>query len=251
MGYPHPEKPRVEVCFSPNLFPLHKNEHEIVVVIDVLRATTAICTAFQYGVESIIPLATIEEARAYLDKGYMVAAERKGQVVEGFTMGNSPYSYMTEEIRGKSIALTTTNGTKAIKTVDEEVDTVVIGALVNLDAVCRYLKDKQANVLLLCAGWENRFNLEDTVCAGAIADQLLHEGDFRSEHDSTIAAKYLSRSARDNYFGFLRSSSHRRRLRDLDLNEDIKFCLTPGQADVVPVLKDGVLVDSGKIPEIV
>ncbi len=238
---------RVEVCFSPNLYPLHKDEHEIAVVIDVLRATTAICMAFHHQVEKIVPLETIEEAREYRDAGYLAAAERKGQVVEGFQLGNSPLDYETDRFRGETIAMTTTNGTQALKEV-EEMPEVIVGALVNFDAVCNYLQERNRNVLLLCAGWENRFNLEDTICAGGIADRLIDSGHFTSFHDSSISAKYLYRSARHNYFGFLKSSSHRRRLKDLNLGEDIKHSLTPDQTDVIPVLKDGVLVrkDAGK-----
>lgn len=107
-------KKRVEVCFSPNLYPLHKDDFEIVVVIDVLRATSAICTAMHHGVKSIIPIATLEEAFAYKKKGFIVAAERDGMIVEGFKFGNSPYAYMNPEYNGKTIVMTTTNGTKTI-----------------------------------------------------------------------------------------------------------------------------------------
>ncbi len=242
------QRGRVEVCFSPNLYPLHKDEHHIAVVIDVLRATTAICTAFHHGVGRIIPLETIEEAREYQRKGYHAAAERKGRIVEGFELGNSPLGFKTDRFRGETVAMTTTNGTQAIKEV-ADMPEVLIGAFVNLDAICTYLRKREQNVLLLCAGWENRFNLEDTICAGAIADRLINSGHFVSLHDSSISAKYLYRSARDNYFGFLKSSSHRRRLKDLDLGEDIKFSLTPNQTDVIPVLRKGALIRLEEVPE--
>ena len=122
------------------------------------------------------------------------------------------------------------------------VNNVLIGSLVNLDALCNYLKQQHKNILLLGSGWKNKFCLEDTICAGAIVDQLLSTGDFSSDHDSSIAAKYLYLSARENYFGYLKSSSHRRRLRALNLNEDIKYCLTPNQTDVVPIRKDNYLI---------
>lgn len=233
----------IEVCFSPYLFNLHKEEYQIIVVIDVLRATSAICAAFENGVKSVIPVETIEEAKAYQDKGYLVGAERNGEIVEGFDFGNSPYSYMTEEIKGKEVVLSTTNGTRAIE-LAKEADTVVIGSLLNLDALCEWLEKQDKHILCLCSGWQNKFNLEDTICAGAITEYLINTGKFKSDEDSSIAAKYLYISAKDNYLGYLKSSSHRRRLKNLNLNEDIKYCLTPNQTRAIPVLENGKLVDA-------
>ncbi|MFB6306892.1 MAG: 2-phosphosulfolactate phosphatase [Flavobacteriales bacterium] len=242
MASPRKQRLRVEVCFSHNLFPLHKDEHEVVVVIDVLRASSAICTAFEYGAKEVIPLSTIEEAQEYKNNGYLAAAERQGKIVEGFEYGNSPFSYMCSDIKDRSIALTTTNGTKAITTASKESSNIVIGSLVNLRSISNWLIKQQKNTLLLCSGWQNRFNLEDSLCGGAIADNLINTGFYASEHDSSIASKYLFRSASHNYFGFLKSSSHRRRLRNLNLNEDIKYCLTPDQTSVVPILEGGRIV---------
>lgn len=235
------DRPKVEVCFSPNLYELHKEDHEIVVVIDVLRATSAICTAFQHGVDKVIPVSSIDEAREYREKGYIVGAERGGQIVEGFEYGNSPYSYMGDEVKGKTIVLSTTNGTRTINTA-KKAHQVVIGSLLNMDALIAWLSEQKRNTLCLCSGWQNKFNLEDTICAGAITDGLIETGNFRSEEDSSIAAKYIFRSAQENYLGYLKSSSHRRRLKKLNLNEDIKYCLTPNQTDVIPILKDNKLV---------
>lgn len=213
----------------------------MVVVIDVLRATSAICTALDQGAKSVIPVSTIEEARAYQKQGLIAGAERNGQIVEGFDVGNSPYSYMGDIVRGKTIALSTTNGTKAINMASDR-PTVVIGSLLNLDALCNWLIENDQNVLLLGSGWKNKFNLEDTICAGAIADRLIESRKFKADEDSTIAAKYIYRSAKENIFGYLKASSHRRRLRKLNLNEDVKYCLTPNQISTIPILKHGELV---------
>ncbi len=234
------EKPRIEVCFSPLSLPLHQDEHEVVVMVDVLRASSAICTAFQYGVKRILPLETLEEARAYRDEGYMVGAERRGEVVDGFELGNSPFHYMREDLKGRTVAMTTTNGTKAIRAVKDN-KTLYVGSLLNLSALCEELGRLRKNTLILCAGWKDRFNLEDSICAGAITADLLLDKGFISHHDSSIASKYLYLSARSNYFGFLRSSSHRRRLKALNLNEDIKYCLTTDRSEVLPFFRDGAL----------
>lgn len=237
------KKYRVEVCFSPDEFDRYKQEYSSVVAIDVLRATTAICAAFEHGVEKIIPVSTVEEAEAYREKGYLAAAERNGQIVEGFAFGNSPYSYMTPEIKGKTVVLTTTNGTRAIN-IAAKTHKVLIGSLINLQAVIDHFSEKGENVLLLASGWQGKFNLEDSICAGAVTDALLKTGAYMSDEDSTIAAMFLYRKARENYFGFLKASSHRRRLRNLNLNEDIKYCLTPNQTKVLPVYRNGALVIS-------
>lgn len=240
---PHKQKKIVEVCFSPNLYPLHKEEFDIVVVIDVLRATSAICTAMHHGVKSIIPIATLEEAFAYKKKGFIVAAERDGLIVEGFKFGNSPFAYMNPEFKGKTIVMTTTNGTKTINVAKKDAKIIAVASFLNMDTISEWLISQNKNVLLLCSGWKDKFNLEDTLCAGAIAERLLDSLKFESHEDSSIAAKYLFISAKSNYFGFLKSSSHRRRLKKLNLNKDIIYCLNPNQTPVVPVLKNGVIVN--------
>lgn len=235
------ERKRVEVCFTPDEYDYYKDEFEIVVVIDVLRATSAMCAAFENGIKAIIPVPTVEQAMEYKQKGYLAGAERKGQIVEGFDFGNSPFSYMNPDFVGKEVVLSTTNGTRSLD-VAKDAEIVVVGSLLNVDALSEWLLKQNKNVLCLCSGWQGKFNLEDTICAGAISDFLLSSGKFTANEDSSIAAKYLFQSASKNYLGFLKSSSHRRRLKNLNLNEDIKYCLTPNQTEVIPVLKDGKLV---------
>lgn len=232
---------RIEVCFSPGEYHLYESEFDLVVVLDVLRATSAICTALDHGVKEIIPVATVEEALEYKERGYIVAAERGGEVVPGFDMGNSPFSYMEPHVKGQTVVLTTTNGTKAINMARSK-DTVVIGSLNNLNVLCDWLIAQERDVLVLGSGWKDKFNLEDTICAGAIADACLKSGKFKADEDSTVAAKFIFRSSRDNMFAFLKASSHRRRLRRLNLNEDVKYCLTPNNCSAIPILKDGSLV---------
>ena len=232
---------RVEVCFTPGEYEYFKNEFEIVVVIDVLRATSAICTAFEYGIKSIIPVRSIEEALLYKEKGYLVGAERKGEIVKGFDFGNSPFSYMNPKFKGQEIVLTTTNGTKSLD-IAKDAETVVVGSFLNLNYLNEWLLQSKKNILCLCSGWQDKFNLEDTICAGAICDYLISSGEYTSTEDSSIAAKYLFQSAEKNNLGYLKSSSHRRRLKNLNLNEDIKYCLTPNQTNVIPILIDGKLI---------
>ena len=235
-------KKKIEVCLSPRDFDLYKEGFEIIVVIDVLRATSAICAGIANGVKSIIPVDSIEKALEYKKKGYLVGAERKGQIVEGFDFGNSPYSFMDSKFIGKEIVLTTTNGTKSIQ-ISKESGTIVIGALVNLEALTNWLLKQNLNVLCLCSGWQDKFNLEDSICAGAIAEILISSGKYYSEEDSTICVKHLYNASKKSPFPFLKASSHRKRLRNLNLNKDIKYCLTPNQLDVIPILKNNEIIN--------
>ncbi|MEZ4800704.1 MAG: 2-phosphosulfolactate phosphatase [Flavobacteriales bacterium] len=246
--FPLADRKLVEVCYTPGQYHLYKENFDIVVVVDVLRATSAIASALHYGVEKIIPISSVEEALEYQQKGYIVAAERDGKVVDGFPFGNSPYAFMNPDLKGKTVVLTTTNGTRAIQMAAER-KTVVIGCLNNLDALCKWLIEQHQNTLILASGWKDKVNLEDTICGGAIADALLDSRKFRADEDSTVAAKFIYKSAREHLWSFLRSSSHRRRLVKLNIQKDVKYCLTLNTIDTIPILKDGVLVKLEYQPE--
>lgn len=235
------ERKLVEVCYTPGQYHLYQENFDIVVVIDVLRATSAITTALHCGIEKIIPVSSIEEAIEYKQKGYIVGAERDGKVVEGFDFGNSPYAYMNPDFKGKTLVLTTTNGTKAIN-ISKKDKTVVIGCLNNLSILCQWLIEQNKNTLILASGWKDKVNLEDTICGGAIADILLETRKFRSNEDSTVAAKFIYRSAKEHLWSFLRSSSHRRRLIKLNIQKDVKYCLTLDTVPCIPILEGDAIV---------
>ena len=237
-NYPY----RVEVCLVPGQYPLYSQDMGVVVVIDVLRATSAMVSAFEQGVDRIIPVATVEEAREYIGRpGYIAAAERNGEVVEGFAYGNSPIAFLNEDLSGKTIVMTTTNGTKAIN-LAKDARKLVIGSFLNLSALCDWLLTQDDNVLLLCSGWREKMNLEDSIFAGAVMDRLLRSRKFGVEEDSSIAAQYLFMAARDNFLSLLKAAPRRKRLEQLNLQDDVKFCLTPDQSKVIPELRDGCFV---------
>lgn len=231
----------VDVCLSPFLYPVYHKDDSIVVVIDILRATSAICTAFQYGVDKVIPVATIEEATEYKKQGFLVGAERNGIALAGFDFGNSPYSYMSDKIKDKIVVISTTNGTQAIEA-SRKAHKVVIGAFSNITALCDWLKTQDRDILLLCSGWKNRFNLEDTMFAGAVANILLKEKEKFKSGDGALAAGFLFTSASDNPYKYMRNSSHAERLAELGLKEDTKYCLTLDETKVIPVLEGKYLV---------
>lgn len=236
-----PHQRRVEVCVSPALFPVYYQSKDcVVVVIDVFRATSAICTAFEHGVNSIIPVASLGEAQEYRSKGFLAAAERNGEVVEDFDMGNSPFDYMSPTIKGKDIVLTTTNGTKAIERA-KAADHIIIGSFLNQSAVVDQLQALNKNVILLCAGWKDRFNLEDTLFAGAVVEALAENPIFSGLADSSLAARDLYFSAKSDLPKFLEKSSHRNRLKKLDLERDINYCLQKDVCKNVPTFKGNAL----------
>jgi 2-phosphosulfolactate phosphatase len=234
------EKAQIDVCFSPFLYPVYEKDGQIVVVIDVLRATSAICTAFHYGVEKMIPVATLEEAMEYKQQGYLVGAERNAIAIDGFDFGNSPYSYMTDKIKGQTIVITTTNGTQAIEAA-KNAYAIAIGSFLNITALCDWLLQQNKSILLLCSGWKNKFNLEDTLFAGAVSEILSKHQSFKLL-DGALATMYLYQQAHQNPYKFLNYSSHKERLSAMGLKDDIKYCLTLDQTSVIPILKDKYLV---------
>ena len=231
--------PSIDVCFSPELLHLYELKGKVVVVVDVLRATSSMVTAFAHGIEKIIPVSSLEDCLAQQQEGFLTAAEREGRKAEGFDLGNSPFSYMEPQIQGKTLVMTTTNGTHAIR-LSMAADKVVAGAFLNLESVAAFLEAEQKDVLVVCAGWKGNFNLEDTLFAGGLAHRL--EGTFAPANDATLAALHLYRLAQTDMLGFLANSSHVQRLQNLDITKDIAFCLQEDQYDVVPVLSGDCLV---------
>jgi 2-phosphosulfolactate phosphatase len=234
-------KKEIQTCFSPALYDLYKDQDAIVVVVDVLRATSAICTALHHGVKKMIPVAGVEQARAYKANGYLTACERDAVKQDGFDFGNSPFSFMDNAVKDQTIVISTTNGTQAIEAA-RDASIIVIGSFLNISALSNWLAGQQKKVIILCAGWKNRFNLEDSLFAGALSRNLLQSELFYTHCDSTINAGYLNDIAGDNMFTFLENSSHRKRLGDLHLEKDIRFCLTPDYTSVIPVFEGDGLV---------
>lgn len=230
----------IEVCLTPALLNLYDTKDSIVVVIDILRATSSIVYGLDNGATAIIPVAQVDDCLTYTAKGFLLAAERNGEVVAGYDFGNSPFSYIREKVGGKTVVLTTTNGTKALHMAREQAHQVVVGSFFNLDSLCNWLRVQERDVLLLCAGWKDKFNLEDTLFAGAVVNEL--RKDFTHFDDSCVAAEDLYLLAKDDLRGYLRKSSHSHRLAELNIEEDVKFCLQLNICEAIPVLIGDELV---------
>ena len=236
------DRPRLEVCLSPALLHLYDTKGAIVVIIDVFRATSTITAALHNGAKCIIPVASVQECIEIGNSlpGSITAGERDGKVAEGLQHGNSPLEYPVDFINGKTIVLTTTNGTRLLHMVKDAAE-IVIGSFLNLSALCDYLISMNRHVLLGCASWKDKFNLEDTLFAGAVAHRLQQQ--FEINCDAARAAKHLyNSSGGSNYIDFLRDSSHYKRLSAFGLVEDMEYCVTPDLHPVVPYLNGREIV---------
>ena len=231
---------KIDVCLSPDLIELYDLNNKVVVIVDVLRASSTMITALANGVSQIRPFSHVSACQAMRRSGYLIAGERGGDIIDGFDLGNSPLSFLNEKYFGENLAMTTTNGTLAIK-LSQKAFKVIIGGIINLDAVAAYLKAQDKDVVVFCAAWKGKVNLEDTLFAGALVDLLTDE--FEAECDAPIVARAVYREAKDDIIGYLKNSSHVNRLKKLGIEKDIEFCLTPNKFSVVPELEgDDILL---------
>lgn len=224
---------KIDVCLSPDLMHLYKTDDRTIVVVDILRATSCMTTAFAHGIKSITPFAALEDCRNMKQQGYFTSGERDGKKVADFDLGNSPFEYMDEKLKGQRIAFTTTNGTQAIaKSIGAR--EIVIGSFLNLTVLANHLREGKNDILIVCAGWKGRFNLEDSLFAGALIEAL--HGDVQLECDAPQACVHLYLLAKSNMLEFLKEASHVKRLANLNIFKDIEFCLSIDTYNVVPVL---------------
>lgn len=238
-------KKYLHVCLTPALIDQFDVKGAIVVVIDVLRATTSMCVAFDNKASLIVPFDNIEICRSYKEKGFLTAGERKGEKIPDFDLGNSPFDFMKPEIMGAKIAMTTTNGTKAIQmAVERGAKDIVIGAFPNISILCKWLREQNENVCLLCSGWQDHPNMEDTIFAGAVAREL--SNDFYYYQDSALMADMLFFIANIRKRYSLVKSSHFNRLIHLNLQKEVKYCLKRNTHPVIPVLIGDELRDISK-----
>jgi len=234
-------KHNLEVCFSPALYELYHNPQAVVIVVDILRATSAICTAFMNGAWHIIPVGSIDEARHWKEKGHLVAAERDGIVLDFADFGNSPYNFTSERVRQHNIVYSTTNGTNAIHKAAGSY-AVGVGSYLNLSALAEWVIRKDRDVVILCAAWKDKFSLEDSLFAGALASKLLQSGSYSSICDSVSASLDLWEMARPDVYQYILKAAQKERLARNGLDDVIEFCHTPDLTRVVPVLSGEKLV---------
>lgn len=234
----------IEVCFSPKLFKYIRTKGEcIVVVSDILRATTSMCTAFHHGARDIIPVATLHAAEVHKAQGCLVAAERGGMKVDFADFGNSPFELVVSKIKGQTLVYTTTNGTRAIELAKDR-GTVAIGSFINRQALSRWLARQNKSIVILCAGWKNQFNLEDALFAGALIEALVNQKKYTISCDSAVAAGDLWNLAKRDILNYIERASHRERLRTLSADDVLDYAFTLDISEVVPVLKNDRIINT-------
>src|SRR4030095_13478046 len=237
-------KPFLHTSLSPALVHLYDLSNSIVVIIDVLRATSTIASALYNGAKCVIPVDTVTKC---IELGRQIdgitAGERDGKVAEGLKYGNSPFEYPREFIEGKTLVLTTTNGTKLLHmALDEGAREIVTGSFPNITAVCEFLQQQNQNVILACEAWKDRVNMEGLLFAGAVINRLGKL--FTLNCDSSKIASSLYKEAQKDLFAFMKrkNASHFVRLTGYGLEKDIRYCLTADIANILPVYRDGTLV---------
>lgn len=242
--------PFLNTVLSPSLLKYYDLSDSIVVIIDVLRATSTIATALYNGVKQIIPVDSVAECiKLGKQMEVITAGERDGQIAEGLQYGNTPFQYTQDFIEGKTLVLTTTNGTKLLHmALAANAKSIITGSFCNISSVCDYLCSQNKSVILACAAWKNRVNLEDTLFAGAVINRIKNK--YQISCDATGIAETLFIQANGDLFNFLKekNATHYHRLMGYGLEKDIRFCLTNDNANVLPVYANGRLITNKKIP---
>lgn len=229
-------KPVLHTILSPRLFNLYDISNSVVVIIDVFRATSTIATALFNGAKKIIP---VDDVAKCIELGNatpnsITAGERDGKIIDGLSNGNSPAEYSRSFIEGKTLVLTTTNGTKLLHiALKNGADEVITGTFPNLSAVCDHLVVKNKNVILACSAWKDKFNLEDTLFAGAVINRI--KENFTIHCDSSLMAEEMYLLHKHEMKNFIRRTTHWHRLAAFGLEKDLEYCVSEDVANVLPV----------------
>ncbi|WP_298296284.1 2-phosphosulfolactate phosphatase [Hydrotalea sp.] len=237
------KQPVLHTVLSPALLHLYDLSNTIVVIIDVFRATSTIATVLYNGASKIIPVDSVEQCIALgkATPNSITAGERDGKVIEGLQYGNSPGDYPASFIKGKTLVLTTTNGTRLLHmALNNSAAEVITGSFPNLLAVSAYLTEQKKNVILGCSAWKDKFNLEDTLFAGAVIHQVA--GHFKIHCDASLMAQEMYQLHQNNMQTFIRKTTHWHRLSAYGLEEDLEYCITPNVANILPRYENGALI---------
>ncbi|HHU97337.1 MAG: 2-phosphosulfolactate phosphatase [Bacteroidota bacterium] len=224
----------IDICFSPVLYPFYRKENDTVIVVDVFRASATMCTMLANGATAVISVADIEEAKRYKSRGFLVGAERNARQCDFADFGNSPFDYTREKVAGKEVVFTTTNGTQAIDAA-KSAKQLFVGTFSNLEALIQKSVEVGERVVILCAGWNNRANVEDTLFGGRFAEKLSEKTTVTLKSDAVKMALELWQSAKENPLEYLKSTEHYYRLIANGVKSDAEYCLKENSASVVPV----------------
>ena len=239
---------KIEVYFSPTELGERTLSGSVVVVIDVLRATTTIVEAIANGARAILPAADMDDAMRLAQtigrSEVLLCGERSARKIEGFDLGNSPLEFTSEAVADKLVVMTTTNGTPAL-VAGQAADRCIVGSFLNISAAASDLKTSGKPIVIMCAGREGRFALDDALCAGSLIRMLRegHEGRLRL-NDGALAASALERRYRAHLAAVMRRTAAARQIVEAGHAEDIAYCLTRDRHAVVPVMSDRQIIRS-------
>ena len=236
---------KVDVHFSPSTLDEMQLKDKNIIVIDVLRASTTIATALSNGAKEIIPVSSIENAVKISGNLFgevtLRAGERNAKMIEGFNLGNSPLESTEEVVKGKSIIFVTTNGSAAIVK-GKHARRLAVASFVNLSTVVSFFHELQSDVTIICAGKDNRFCIEDAVCAGKIINEFERTSKVELvPDDGGIAAAALDRAFGKNILKMLKASDHGRYLAEIGFQEDLKVCAEVDFLAILPTLSGNVI----------
>jgi 2-phosphosulfolactate phosphatase len=235
---------QIDVFFGPAGVTSADVSGRAVAVIDVLRASTSIAVALDNGARAIIPFENSEDAvsraKAFERSDVRLAGERKSQPIPGFDLGNSPLQYTREAVDGKTILMATTNGTGAI-TATQGARDVIVSSYVNFSASMSMLRAALrtgTDVVLLCAGQDRRFALEDAACAGRFAHHISKRLTSVTLNDGAQACILIDKKYGDNLMKLFDASAHGRSLREAGFGDDLAVCAAVDSHAVLPVDQD-------------
>ncbi len=213
-----------------------------VIVIDVLRATSTIVTALEYGCTGVVPVASIDEARSIQRYDDLLGGERFCKKIIGFDFGNSSYEYMSPEIEGKRLIITTTNGTRALEKYKDAAH-VIAGSMLNAAVCAQTALQFKKDILLVCAGTLDQFCLEDGLCAGLIIDELMYRfSTILTLNDFAVSMHLAYKQSSNQLVETMLQCSNGKRLTKLGFREDVIYCSQINQIQLVPILENGMMV---------
>ncbi len=227
---------KIDVHFSPSSIDELSLKEKVCIVIDVLRATSSIATAFSNGAKEVFPVNTVAEAGKIASNtfgGIVLAGEKNGVIIEGFHLGNSPSEYTEEKVKNKTVVFTSTNGSNAIlKTRFAKIS--LLASFLNIGKVANFLVEKNSDFTIICAGKNNLFCIEDTVCAGMIISLVAESIDVELT-DSSVAALALYKNFGHNILYTLKNCEHGNFLCEIGFENDLTVCSSCDLLSVIPI----------------
>lgn len=233
---------KIDLIISADDIKKEKVVNKSAVVIDMLRATSVITTAMNNGCKKVIPVLTIDEAletAKNIKEDVILGGERKGLKINGFDFSNSPLEYSSDVICGKTLVMTTTNGTKAIRG-SIGANNILIGSVLNAKAVAEKLLKLKNDVVIVNAGTYGQFSIDDFICSGYIISCLKEMADVELS-DVAITANYVYENNKD-IKGFAKFAKHYKRIMELKLEEDFEYCCKKDTIKIVPEFVDGEII---------